>query len=186
MGLLTDRDRETGQRTIRRNDPCPCGSGRKFKHCHLTSVPSLNLFFTQAFDHGNPRLGNLALKRHFYHSISRQFPNMLDQLLDQAFPLVWERIPPAFWRVPSPGYSAFAVHPMPAERSTSGAGAAAAFRHPSNIGALQQLNAPPSQTHHRHRGWPLSCPEKVPNLAPSGYGTAGGWTVIASNSSSAK
>jgi uncharacterized protein len=20
--------------TARRNDPCPCGSGRKFKHCH--------------------------------------------------------------------------------------------------------------------------------------------------------
>ena len=35
MGLLTDRYRETGQRTIRRNDPCPCGSGRKFKRCHL-------------------------------------------------------------------------------------------------------------------------------------------------------
>ncbi len=20
--------------TTRRNDPCPCGSGRKYKHCH--------------------------------------------------------------------------------------------------------------------------------------------------------
>jgi len=36
MDLLRQRDRETGQRTVRRNDPCPCGSGRKFKHCHLT------------------------------------------------------------------------------------------------------------------------------------------------------
>ena len=34
MGLLRERDRKTGQRAIRRNDPCPCGSGRKFKHCH--------------------------------------------------------------------------------------------------------------------------------------------------------
>jgi uncharacterized protein len=36
MGLLMERYRETGQRTTRRNDPCPCGSGRKFKHCHLS------------------------------------------------------------------------------------------------------------------------------------------------------
>jgi uncharacterized protein len=36
MDLLLERDREIGQRTIRRNDPCPCGSGRKFKHCHLS------------------------------------------------------------------------------------------------------------------------------------------------------
>jgi uncharacterized protein len=36
MDLLLERDREIGQRTIRRNDPCPCGSRRKFKHCHLT------------------------------------------------------------------------------------------------------------------------------------------------------
>jgi uncharacterized protein len=34
MDLLRERDRKTGQRAIRRNDPCPCGSGRKFKHCH--------------------------------------------------------------------------------------------------------------------------------------------------------
>jgi uncharacterized protein len=24
----------------RRNDPCPCGSGRKFKHCHGWRRPS--------------------------------------------------------------------------------------------------------------------------------------------------
>jgi uncharacterized protein len=35
MNLLLQRDREISQRTIPRNDPCPCGSGRKFKHCHL-------------------------------------------------------------------------------------------------------------------------------------------------------
>ncbi len=64
---------------------------------------------------------------------------------DQVFLLVSERIPPAFWRVPSPLHSAFAVHPMPAERSTSGAGAGAAFLHPSNIGVLPQSNAPPTQ-----------------------------------------
>lgn len=22
---------------VGRNEPCPCGSGRKFKHCHLTA-----------------------------------------------------------------------------------------------------------------------------------------------------
>jgi uncharacterized protein len=37
MGLLRERDREIGQQSTRRNDPCPCGSGRKFKHCHLPS-----------------------------------------------------------------------------------------------------------------------------------------------------
>jgi uncharacterized protein len=36
MDLLSERDREIARRTIPRNDPCPCGSGRKFKHCHLT------------------------------------------------------------------------------------------------------------------------------------------------------
>jgi uncharacterized protein len=35
MELLRQQDLEIGQRTVRRNDPCPCGSGRKFKHCHL-------------------------------------------------------------------------------------------------------------------------------------------------------
>ena len=36
MDLLLERDRTIAQRSIRRKDPCPCGSGRKFKHCHLT------------------------------------------------------------------------------------------------------------------------------------------------------
>jgi preprotein translocase subunit SecA len=29
-----------GERKVGRNEPCPCGSGKKFKHCHgtLTSV----------------------------------------------------------------------------------------------------------------------------------------------------
>jgi preprotein translocase subunit SecA len=27
-------DPETWQKTVSRNQPCPCGSGRKFKHCH--------------------------------------------------------------------------------------------------------------------------------------------------------
>ena len=35
MALLRERDREIAQQAIGRNDPCPCGSGRKFKHCHL-------------------------------------------------------------------------------------------------------------------------------------------------------
>jgi uncharacterized protein len=35
MGLLVKQNRKTGQRAVGRNDPCPCGSGRKFKQCHL-------------------------------------------------------------------------------------------------------------------------------------------------------
>jgi preprotein translocase subunit SecA len=29
-----------GERKVGRNEPCPCGSGKKFKHCHgaLSSV----------------------------------------------------------------------------------------------------------------------------------------------------
>jgi preprotein translocase subunit SecA len=25
-----------GERKVGRNEPCPCGSGKKFKHCHGT------------------------------------------------------------------------------------------------------------------------------------------------------
>jgi preprotein translocase subunit SecA len=25
---------ETPTAKVRRNDPCPCGSGKKYKHCH--------------------------------------------------------------------------------------------------------------------------------------------------------
>jgi uncharacterized protein len=32
MGLLAEE-----RATLGRNDPCPCGSGKKFKHCHGTS-----------------------------------------------------------------------------------------------------------------------------------------------------
>jgi len=36
MGHLAEEDRRMQEafRRARRNDPCPCGSGRKFKHCH--------------------------------------------------------------------------------------------------------------------------------------------------------
>lgn len=30
-----------GQRTPMRNDPCPCGSGKKFKHCHGAVMPKV-------------------------------------------------------------------------------------------------------------------------------------------------
>jgi uncharacterized protein len=33
MALVARRDREQQMRTVKRNDPCPCGSGKKFKHC---------------------------------------------------------------------------------------------------------------------------------------------------------
>ncbi|BCW99822.1 MAG: anaerobic sulfatase maturase [Armatimonadota bacterium] len=36
MGILAEEDRRLREACSRsgRNDPCPCGSGRKFKHCH--------------------------------------------------------------------------------------------------------------------------------------------------------
>ncbi|HEY86188.1 MAG TPA: anaerobic sulfatase maturase [Chloroflexi bacterium] len=36
MGYLAQQEAERQQQfaRVRRNDPCPCGSGRKFKHCH--------------------------------------------------------------------------------------------------------------------------------------------------------
>lgn len=33
MAIMNARDREAALAKARRNDPCPCGSGRKFKHC---------------------------------------------------------------------------------------------------------------------------------------------------------
>lgn len=40
MAELAARDRAGALRTARRNDPCPCGSGRKFKHCHGARAPA--------------------------------------------------------------------------------------------------------------------------------------------------
>jgi uncharacterized protein len=34
MGLLARQEKEISRLAVGRNDPCPCGSGRKFKHCH--------------------------------------------------------------------------------------------------------------------------------------------------------
>lgn len=31
---------ETKKTGIGRNDPCPCGSGKKFKRCHLGQLPA--------------------------------------------------------------------------------------------------------------------------------------------------
>lgn len=31
---MAKRRRRIGQRKLGRNDLCPCGSGRKYKHCH--------------------------------------------------------------------------------------------------------------------------------------------------------
>jgi glycosyltransferase involved in cell wall biosynthesis len=35
-----EKDRELAKKidTARRNDPCPCGSGKKFKHCHASET----------------------------------------------------------------------------------------------------------------------------------------------------
>jgi len=35
MPWMAAQDLEAALRRASRNDPCPCGSGRKFKHCHL-------------------------------------------------------------------------------------------------------------------------------------------------------
>jgi uncharacterized protein len=35
MDLLARKERQAAQRTVGRNDPCPCGSGRKYKQCCL-------------------------------------------------------------------------------------------------------------------------------------------------------
>ena len=29
-----DRTQSTGEKQVGRNDPCPCGSGKKYKRCH--------------------------------------------------------------------------------------------------------------------------------------------------------
>ena len=34
MRWMAEQDRAAALKTARRNDPCPCGSGKKFKHCH--------------------------------------------------------------------------------------------------------------------------------------------------------
>ena len=31
-------ERQTRERKVRRNDPCPCGSGKKFKRCCLLTT----------------------------------------------------------------------------------------------------------------------------------------------------
>ena len=33
VGILDEHERRQKMETAGRNDPCPCGSGRKFKHC---------------------------------------------------------------------------------------------------------------------------------------------------------
>jgi uncharacterized protein len=49
MGLLAVQEREIGRLAVGRNDPCPCGSGRKFKHCHyFVTKPST----TETHDRG--------------------------------------------------------------------------------------------------------------------------------------
>jgi uncharacterized protein YecA (UPF0149 family) len=35
LGILVN----VSQVGARRNDPCPCGSGKKFKHCHGADAP---------------------------------------------------------------------------------------------------------------------------------------------------
>jgi preprotein translocase subunit SecA len=37
-GHTVEKDKEDPYANVGRNDPCPCGSGRKFKHCHGASA----------------------------------------------------------------------------------------------------------------------------------------------------
>jgi len=34
--------RKTAEEKVGRNDPCPCGSGKKYKKCHGASLPSID------------------------------------------------------------------------------------------------------------------------------------------------
>ena len=34
LGATDFRDQQAALPKVGRNDPCPCGSGKKFKHCH--------------------------------------------------------------------------------------------------------------------------------------------------------
>ena len=34
LGATDFRDQQAALPKVVRNDPCPCGSGKKFKHCH--------------------------------------------------------------------------------------------------------------------------------------------------------
>lgn len=39
-GEAPPRQPATAEKTVGRNDPCPCGSGRKYKKCHGAGAPS--------------------------------------------------------------------------------------------------------------------------------------------------
>jgi len=39
MDILEEQERQARWASARRNDPCPCGSGRKFKHCCMDKHP---------------------------------------------------------------------------------------------------------------------------------------------------
>jgi uncharacterized protein len=39
MGMMALQDRDAGMKAAGRNDPCPCGSGKKFKNCCQGSAP---------------------------------------------------------------------------------------------------------------------------------------------------
>ena len=41
---LSDSDEEQGSKKISRNDPCPCGSGKKYKQCCGKSGPKKGMF----------------------------------------------------------------------------------------------------------------------------------------------
>ncbi|RMD78850.1 MAG: preprotein translocase subunit SecA, partial [Chloroflexi bacterium] len=46
-----EQTRKPQRRTVQqigRNDPCPCGSGKKFKHCHLGREHELAAFVNNA------------------------------------------------------------------------------------------------------------------------------------------
>jgi len=42
MAEVAERDRALALQTAGRNDPCPCGSGRKFKQCHGARAPAVS------------------------------------------------------------------------------------------------------------------------------------------------
>jgi len=59
-----------------RNDPCPCGSGKKFKHCHLGKEDELGLEGMGAFSpEMSARITGLP---NVWHGRSREMANRLD------------------------------------------------------------------------------------------------------------
>ncbi len=89
----------TSYANVGRNEPCPCGSGKKYKRCHLAEAeaaaapppaPSApraphherdERLSAQIISYGAQRFGDDVLERHLTASLGTAAPGSLDQLL---------------------------------------------------------------------------------------------------------